>query len=204
MKYFINEPYSFDELKNEFRILCKKLHPDVGGNAEIFKEMLNEYETVRQSINKTYTTYDRTKEYETKTKNKTKYDSTKNKTGSNSTANIRYDMLYNSLIYGNRCEISKNTLTECLMIFKKLSDIPFCDARVIYYKYDETVLMTLQFEKTMVVEELEITKFTGYDELSYKIFYTDPMMYMSTAKIDIIIEKILGEIHKTNYSQHTY
>ena len=194
MKYFINEPYSFDELKNEFRILCKKLHPDVGGDAETFKEMLNEYKTVSLSINKTYTTYDRTKEYETKTKNKTEF---------NSTANTRYDILYNSLIFGNKCEISKNTLTECLMIFKKLSNIPFDDARIIYYKYDETVIMTLQFEKT-IVEELEITKFIGYDELSYKIFYTNSM-YMTTAKnIDIIIEKILREIHKSNYSQHIY
>ena len=183
MKFFINNPYSFDELKNEFRILCKKLHPDVGGDAETFKEMLNEYETVRLSINKTYKTYARTKEYKSKTKNKT---------GSNSTANIRYDILYNSFIFGNECEISKNTLTECLMLFKKLSNIPFYDAHIKYYKNDETVIMTLQFKKTMV-EELEITKYTGYDELSYKIFYTDSM-YMSTAKIDVIIETILGKI----------
>ena len=42
MKYFINSPYTAETLKNEFRDLCKKLHPDTGGDAEDFKMMMNE------------------------------------------------------------------------------------------------------------------------------------------------------------------
>lgn len=46
MKYFYNIPATVEELKKQFRALCIKLHPDKGGNAEEFKTMLNEYETI--------------------------------------------------------------------------------------------------------------------------------------------------------------
>ncbi len=46
MKYFSNIPATVEELKKQFRALCIKLHPDKGGNAEEFKAMLNEYETI--------------------------------------------------------------------------------------------------------------------------------------------------------------
>ena len=46
MKYFTNIPATVEELKKQFRALCIKLHPDKGGNAEEFKAMLNEYETI--------------------------------------------------------------------------------------------------------------------------------------------------------------
>ena len=46
MKYFVNFPYTAETLKNEYRELCKKLHPDTGGNAEEFKNMMNEYEQI--------------------------------------------------------------------------------------------------------------------------------------------------------------
>ena len=40
MKYFINSPYTAETLKSEYRELCKKLHPDTGGDAEEFKMMM--------------------------------------------------------------------------------------------------------------------------------------------------------------------
>jgi hypothetical protein len=46
MKYFNNTPYTAETLKNEYRELCKKLHPDTGGDAEQFKIMLNEYNSI--------------------------------------------------------------------------------------------------------------------------------------------------------------
>ena len=51
MKYFINTPYTAETLKNEYRELCKKLHPDTGGDAEEFKMMMNEYETISRNMN---------------------------------------------------------------------------------------------------------------------------------------------------------
>ena len=50
MKYFINTPYTAESLKSEYREFCKKLHPDTGGNAEAFKEMLNEYTQVLKNL----------------------------------------------------------------------------------------------------------------------------------------------------------
>lgn len=50
MKYFVNFPYTAETLKNEYRELCKKLHPDTGGNAEEFKNMMNEYEQTARTI----------------------------------------------------------------------------------------------------------------------------------------------------------
>ena len=49
MKYFINSPYTAETLKSEYRELCKKLHPDTGGDAEDFKMMMNEYETISRN-----------------------------------------------------------------------------------------------------------------------------------------------------------
>ena len=51
MKYFVNFPYSAESLKNEYRELCKKLHPDTGGDAEEFKAMQNEYAQVLKTVN---------------------------------------------------------------------------------------------------------------------------------------------------------
>ena len=51
MKYFINTPYTAETLKNEYRELCKKLHPDTGGDAEEFKMMMNEYKTISRNMN---------------------------------------------------------------------------------------------------------------------------------------------------------
>ncbi len=50
MKYFANFPYTAESLKNEYRELCKKLHPDTGGNAEAFKNMVNEYEQIARNL----------------------------------------------------------------------------------------------------------------------------------------------------------
>ena len=50
MKYFINTPYTAESLKSEYREFCKKLHPDTGGNAEAFKEMINEYSQVLKNL----------------------------------------------------------------------------------------------------------------------------------------------------------
>lgn len=50
MKYFINTPYTAETLKNEYRELCKKLHPDTGGNEEAFKEMNAEYNSILQNV----------------------------------------------------------------------------------------------------------------------------------------------------------
>ena len=51
MKYFINIPYTAETLKSEYREFCKKLHPDTGGDAEDFKMMMNEYETISRNMN---------------------------------------------------------------------------------------------------------------------------------------------------------
>jgi hypothetical protein len=53
MKYFINFPYTAESLKREYRELCKKLHPDTGGNAQDFAEMMNEYEQTARNLNGT-------------------------------------------------------------------------------------------------------------------------------------------------------
>jgi hypothetical protein len=43
MNYFLNIK-STEELKNQYRILAKKLHPDVGGNESEFTKLSNEYQ----------------------------------------------------------------------------------------------------------------------------------------------------------------
>lgn len=53
MKYFVNFPYTAESLKSEYRELCKKLHPDTGGNAQDFAEMMNEYEQTARNLNGT-------------------------------------------------------------------------------------------------------------------------------------------------------
>jgi hypothetical protein len=53
MKYFVNHPYTAESLKNEFRALSLKLHPDTGGNAQDFAEMLNEYQQTARDLNGT-------------------------------------------------------------------------------------------------------------------------------------------------------
>lgn len=56
MKYFANHPYTAETLKSEYRELCKKLHPDTGGNAQDFAEMMNEYEQTRRNLDGNGTT----------------------------------------------------------------------------------------------------------------------------------------------------
>ena len=53
MKYFVNFPYTAESLKNEFRALSLKLHPDTGGNAEEFAAMMNEYEQIARNLSGT-------------------------------------------------------------------------------------------------------------------------------------------------------
>lgn len=50
MKYFENI-YNSDSLKAEFRKLCNILHPDKGGNAKEFINMMNEYNSIKDSFN---------------------------------------------------------------------------------------------------------------------------------------------------------
>lgn len=64
-KYFnIDKIVSSDDLKKQYRALALELHPDKGGNAEQFKEMGNEYE----SLFKTFGNIFKTREGETYTK----------------------------------------------------------------------------------------------------------------------------------------
>ena len=46
MKKYFNNVASFMELKKEYKRLCFKLHPDLGGNKEEFQDMQNEYESI--------------------------------------------------------------------------------------------------------------------------------------------------------------
>lgn len=43
-KYFSN-CQSLEDVKTTFKTLAKQLHPDCGGNAELFKQMMTEYKT---------------------------------------------------------------------------------------------------------------------------------------------------------------
>lgn len=61
MKYFVNYPYTAESLKREYRELCKKLHPDTGGNAQDFAEMMNEYEQTARNLNGNGTTANKTR-----------------------------------------------------------------------------------------------------------------------------------------------
>ena len=61
MKYFVNFPYTAETLKREYRELCKKLHPDTGGNAQDFAEMMNEYEQTARNLNGNGTTANKTR-----------------------------------------------------------------------------------------------------------------------------------------------
>ena len=50
MKYFVNNPYTAETLKKEFRTLANHLHPDHGGNEEDFKNMMAEYTILMASL----------------------------------------------------------------------------------------------------------------------------------------------------------
>ena len=54
MKYF-NNCKTAEELKKEYRKLAKQLHPDLGGNAEEFKLMQNEYEKMWERLKSVHT-----------------------------------------------------------------------------------------------------------------------------------------------------
>ena len=56
MKYFANI-HTVEELKNKYRELCLTLHPDRGGNAEDFAEMMKEYEQAARDLNGTNTNH---------------------------------------------------------------------------------------------------------------------------------------------------
>ena len=49
MSYFTNCKTA-EELKKAYRTWAKKLHPDLGGNAEEFKQMQNEYEKMWERL----------------------------------------------------------------------------------------------------------------------------------------------------------
>ena len=55
MKYFNNTNATPEELKKQFRALCLQLHPDRGGNAEDFREMVAEYEQLTGKASSTKT-----------------------------------------------------------------------------------------------------------------------------------------------------
>ena len=53
MLYF-NSVKSADELKSLFRKLCNELHPDKGGKSSDFINMMNEYNSIKDSFNKDF------------------------------------------------------------------------------------------------------------------------------------------------------
>lgn len=182
MKYFTHSPYTENSLKCEYRFLCKKLHPDTGGDAEKFKEMMNEYVTVRLLIGKTNC---RTEYSSFKSNLHDREDSGFSKK-SKSSEELRYSILYNSLAR-YRC------IDEALKTFlRKISVLPFKDAAIAYNKFTEEIKITMEFGK--VIDELEILKFSGYNEISYTIEYEQGSMFKSCATIDTIIEKIINII----------
>lgn len=174
MKYFTHSPYTENSLKYEYRFLCKKLHPDTGGDAEKFKEMMNEYKSVKISIfNSKSNPYSKEKSgFNTKSK---------------SSEELRYSLLYDLLVR----QIYINEPVKEFLI--KISKLPFKDAEIIYYKFAEEIKITMVFGK--VIDTLEIIKFSGYDQISYTIEYEQGSMFKSCATIDTIIEKIINFIH---------
>lgn len=54
MKYFTNCKTA-EELKKEYRILAKQLHPDLGGDTEEFKTMQNEFEAMWERLKNVHT-----------------------------------------------------------------------------------------------------------------------------------------------------
>lgn len=189
MRYFINSPYTTNSLKREFRFLCKKLHPDAGGDADKFKEMMNEYATIRLLIGKTNCC---TEHSSFKPKPHGREESGFSKK-SKSSEELRYSILYNSLVK-YRC------IDEELKAFlRKISVLPFKDATIACNKFFKEIKITVEFGK--VIDELEILRFSGYDEISYTIRY-EQGSYKSCATIDAIIEKILNMIKYNSYSSN--
>lgn len=51
MNFFTAPIYTKDELNAEYKLLCKKLHPDVkGGNEAAFKAMKSEYDKIKSEM----------------------------------------------------------------------------------------------------------------------------------------------------------
>ena len=198
MKYFINSPYTINSLRLEYRSLCKKLHPDTGGDDEKFKEMMNEYTSIKVSIDKTnyYTEYSSSKqkqqenknsEFNNKSKQYSKDKSEFNKK-SKSSEEVRYSILYELLA---RQVYINESLNEFLM---KISKLHFKNVEIVYNKFVEEIKIIMIFDK--VIDTLEILKFSGYDEISYTIEYEQGSIFKSCATIDTIIEKISNIIKK--------
>ena len=198
MKYFTHSSYTENSLKYEYRFMCKKLHPDTGGDAEKFKEMMNEYKSIKNSIYKTgnYTEHSSFKpkqqerknsEFNSKSKPHSKEKSRFNKK-SKSSEEVRYSILYELLAR----QIHINESIEEFLI--KISKLPFKNAEIVYNKFAEEIKITMAFDK--VIDTLEILKFSGYDEISYTIEYEQGSIFKSCATIDAIIEKISNIIKK--------
>lgn len=183
MIYFTNSPYTSETLKGEYRVLCKKLHPDTGGNADAFKEMIREYEVLKSSVGSTHPNSSRSasSSFKQETEQKPKQDE-----------ESRYRSLFNLLVNDNGYKNSDILLDVCLQMFRKLAKLPFIDARVRYYSYFSLLKVELEFAEG--IEELKVEMFLDYvDELSFTI-YSSEGMYMSTDKIDNIIDKVFKKL----------
>lgn len=55
IKYFTNKIEKLQDLKNEYKQLAKKHHPDLGGNVEIMKIINNEYEYLKENLHTGHT-----------------------------------------------------------------------------------------------------------------------------------------------------
>jgi hypothetical protein len=174
------------------------LHPDTGGDVEKFKEMMNEYKSVKTSIYKTdnYTEYSSFKQKQQKKRN-SEFNSqskpySKEKSGFNtkskpkSSEELRYSILYDLLV---RQIYINESINEFLI---KISKLPFKDVEIVYNKFVEEIKITMVFDK--VIDTLELVRFSGYDEISYTIEYEQDSMFKSCATIDTIVEKIINII----------
>lgn len=52
-KYFVPLPENTEQLKTQYKNLCRKLHPDIGGKTEDFQAMQEEYGRVLEHLKNT-------------------------------------------------------------------------------------------------------------------------------------------------------